>query len=503
METSPPVKKQRKKKTKRDDDVGERRDKKQRLDQPSVTTTTEEETQWQKMMKNENHHNATTKASPKKKKKKNTLEKHREHCSMMINTSLAKKISTEISQHETVDTHNHEQRALAIHVMPARERQTTETLALTPSATSNHHVFNDLDFVAAMKKDHYERHQLINTTATRPLEHLMEDGGFMAVDQPHIEPIFLALSKEMRQNINFIKATKNDATSKRKKRLVEGEEAEDGENKQTPTVKKLKLIFGDTYHSFGYHKRTPQSQNKRIEALDQVDRYERFKECFRDDELEEDTNFGEVPRNYKMFRELWAKNIDKYKRRHETLRDAATLVPKIALEEVTKEYIRKFREPPGKHDELCSNGEECVFYTFSDDKNVKYIGKVFYTENERRRRLEAQLNDKEDDTSHNKHKLCIDCLLRLWTKIYFRNIADEVLPERPINYFTVACGRGQYSPNVMLNVTENKKPTGIMGHVPRFAMNKRCIITLEANVYDAGKYHSVFVPCLAETGMDF
>jgi hypothetical protein len=466
---------------------------------------------------------------------------------MMINASLTEKMKTEIREHETINAENYEQKALAIHVMPAREKQTIETLALSPSASSNHIVFNDFDFAMAMQKANFERHQAAATTTvvkgTSPLENLMVEGGFMAIDQANVEPIFLALSKEIRQSIYFNKAGNNDplkaSVSKRKKRVIAGkegdEEEEDDGTKQAPTVKKLNMVFGNSYHSFGYLNRTPQAQKHRIEALDQVDRFERFKLRFRHDQLEEETNFGELPRNSKMFRDLWAKNKEKYKRRHETQRDAAALIPKVSLEEVTKEYIRKFREPPGKNDELCSNGVECVFYTFSDNKNVKYIGKVFHTENEKRRQLEAQLiaakrrqkqhdhmlhgdttttccdgdedddneEDEENGCTYNRHKLCIDCLLRLWTRIYFRNIADGMVPDRPINYFTVVCGRGQYSPKVMLNVSENKQSTGIMGHVPRFAINKRCIVTLEANVFDAGKYHTVLVPCLAETGMDF
>lgn len=555
MDTSSTKKKKKvtTKKTKREDQGGDdnkRRVKKQKLNSGEAASTTTEEAQWHKMMKLQSATAATTKVKKEtttkktspvkqqqkekktKKVKKNKLDKHREPSDMMINASLTQKMAAEIREYESIDAEHYEQKALAIHVMPARENQTIETLALTPSAALNHTVFNDLEYAMAMQKANYERHQAAVESGvtikgtTSPLENLMVDGGFMAIDQANVEPIFRALSKEIRQNINFAKANKSDSPTSRKKRIG-GAIEEDGDAKQAPTVKKLNLVFGNTYHSFGYHKRTPQAQHKRIEALDQVDRFERFKERFRDDQLEEETNFGELPRNFKMFRDLCAKNMEKYKRRHETQRDVASLIPKVSLEEVTKEYIRRFREPPGKNDDLCSSGTECVFYTFSDDKNVKYIGKVFYTENEKRRQLEAHLlaakrrqkqhdhmlhgdschadddDDDDEECTYNRHKLCIDCLLRLWTRIYFRNIADGVVPSRPINYFTVACGRGQYSPKVMLNVIENKRPTGIMGHVPRFAVNKRCIVILEASVFDAGKYHSIFVPCLAETGMDF
>lgn len=544
METIPTTKKQRKKK--RDDDDDKKRVKKQRCAETDTTT------EWNKMIKLQNTERkatttttTTTKKKTKKKttvaekKKKNSFKKHTEPVDLMFNASHAQKTEAVIQTYETIDATNHEQKPLAIHVMPAREHQTIETLALSPAAACTHLVLNDLDFAMAMKKSNFERHQAAaaSTTAAaetiRPLECLMTDGGFMAVDQTNVEPIFIGLSKEIRQNINFINATKSDTQSRRKKRTVkhaEGEEEEDDddEKKQKPPVKRLNLIFGNTYHSFGYHKRTSQPQS--IKALEESDRFDRFKTFFRDDQLEEETNFGEVARNFKMFRELCAKNMEKYKRRAETQRDTATLVPKTTLEEVTKEYIRKFREPPGKNDELCANGDECVFNTFSEDKNVRYIGKVFYTEQEKRRRLEAQLaaarrrqarqdrllhgppssmmeveEEAEEDDSHtyNKHKLCIECLLRLWTKIYFRNIADEVIPEHPINYFSVICGRGQYSPKAMLNVIENKRPTGIMGHVPRFAINKRCLVTLEATVTENGKAHTIFVPSLAETGMDF
>ena len=79
-----------------------------------------------------------------------------------------------------------------------------------------------------------------------------------------------------------------------------------------------------------------------------------------------------------------------------------------------------------------------------------------------------------------------------------------MIPERPINYFTVQCKPNQYSPHCMLSVVENDKPTGIVGHVPRFSLNNRRIVTHQRYRYSSdNKYETVSVPVLVETGMDF
>jgi hypothetical protein len=455
----------------------------------------------------------------KKNKKDSALHKHREPCDMMRNEVRSAVIQQQVARVEHITENANEQRALAIHVMPARKDQTYESLALRDQ-NANHIVFNDIDVCMQMKRLNYERSKTANSTnTTKALQELAED-GFFSLNNEHIDQTLMCLSKDLCNDVNFI--TYNRAEQARvsanvgRRKLLALKQGEVGgvlgsQNtaaataalaKQDLSIKKLNIIFGNMYYSLGYHRRTPQLQHNQIKAKDSADRLDRFRAFFRDDQLEEETNIGEVAGNSPMFRDLCKQNLEKYKRRTETLRDAASLTPKVDLEIVTREYIDKFREPPLDGEERCANAEQCIFNTFSSDPHVCYIGKRFYTENEKARSIQRNLQQQQQQNG-NEYALCYDCLLMYWTVTYYVNIEQEIIPERPINYFTVLCRPGQYSPHCMLKVMENDKPTGIVGFVPRFSLNNRRIVSRQRHILKENKLQIIQVPYLAEIGMDF
>lgn len=469
----------------------------------SATTMTTTTTTTTTANKNEKK---TSKEEKKKKKKSNPLLKPREPYDLMRNEARSQELIDQIMQIENISESNHEQKALAVNLMPSRDRQTVETLRLgveqydVPPVT-----FNDIDFSIAIKRMNYERTAQRGNDHSYPLQDLMGDQGFLSVNNEHVEHVLKCIIKDKRNDINYAKYSKSEAAKAGNRNMALSANKNRGEG--DTSNKKLNHIFGNNFHSFGYNRRTPQAQHKKMKAIDAVDKHERFKEFFKYDEIDEDeTNFGKLPSESKMFRKLKTQNAEKFARRNETLRDAASLTPKPDVEVLSKEYILEFRQPPGTGDALCENGAKCIFNTFSPDKTARYIGKVFYTEREKARVLKQQINGQSEDDGHdngNGSRLCIDCLLKSWTVRWSVNIRDEVIPERPINYFTVMCKPGQYSTHCMLSVVFNNKPTGIIGHVPRFSPNNRRIVTHQRTRRYDNKHETVSVPVLVETGMDF
>jgi len=471
----------------------------------------ETDEQWQKYIKNKttvavpvsaattatattkpNNKSTTTTTTTKKKTKTKTdpLTKHREACDLMINDERERALTSKVEVIEDMNADNCEQRALAINVMPERGRQTAQTLALGAEHKGIHIVYNDVDFCMEMKRRNYERSAAAakkGVDTSCPLQELMGDQGFFSNNKEHVEQVLACINKDMGNDVAYSKQCHAETVarnaSSKKVACVPSDTAN----------KKLNLISGGIYYSYGYHRRTPQLQSNKIKSQDMIDRERRFNEFYKYDQLETETDFGEVADNFKMLREMKRHNLEKFTRRNETLRLTASLTPKTDIELVSREYVANFRQPPVVGEEVCANREQCVFNTFSSDKNVCYIGKVFYTEHER----------KHSDDGGNTHRLCYDCLIAKWTIEWALNIQHEIVPERPINYFCVMCKPGQYSPHCMLSVTENDKPTGIVGFVPRFSHNNRRIVTHVRHIKRDGKYHQISVPVLDETGMDF
>ena len=469
----------------------------------------ETDEQWQKYVKQKSVPTKqprvttpTVKKEPKakKKKKSNSLLKQREPCDLMRNERRVEELQRHVEVIANINEENCEQKTLAINLMPVRARQTAETLSIGEDKAS-HIVYNDVDFCMEMKRMNYERSAAAanaNAEQSYALQDLMGDQGFFSVNNEHVDQVLACIVKETHIDISYANKL-TQAESARKQQQQQKKNNEMVVVGGDTSNKKLNCIFGGVFYSFGYNKRTPQLQYKKLNSEDAIDREERFKEFYRCDQLERETMFGVIPDDFKMFRELKRQNTEKYEKRNETLKYTAALTPKTDIEIISREYIASFRQPPIDGEECCANREQCVFNTFSNDKNVCYIGKVFYTENERVRRLKHQ----EQDDEGNTHRLCYDCLIAKWTIEWALNIQHEIVPERAINYFCVMCKPGQYSAHCMLSMIENDKFTGIVGHVTRFSHNNRRIVTHVRHTKRDGKYHQISVPVLDETGMDF
>ena len=519
---------------------------------PKKSSTVDGDEQWQKFIKHQdsgkkksmttttttttsntstnNNNEKKSKQEKKKKKKTNPLLKQREPCDLMRNEAKCLELAKQIEYVETINEENHQQKALAINLMPSRARQTSETLAL---GVEHHDVppmaFNDIEFSIAMKRMNYERTAPTNTNnngeqptgsaaaaaAPRhhayPLQDLMGDQGFFSINNEHVEHVLKCIIKDKRNDITYAKHIKAEAAKARSGNASALKGGKPGARGDTSN-KKLNHIFGNNFHSHGYNRREPKARHKKMKALDKADMEARFRAFYKDDQLEDgddETNYGKAPSNFKMFRKLRRDHGDKFARRSEILRDCATLTPKPDIEELSKEYILEFRQPPSSGDALCENGVRCIFNRFSPDRTAQYIGKVFYTEREKAQALKQQqqsqhIDDENDcDVTQVPPRFCIDCLLKNWTVQWKLNIRDGVIPERPINYFTVMCKPGQYSPHCMLSQLFNNKQTGIIGHVPRYSPNNRRIITHQRIRRYDNKHETISVPVLVETGMDF
>lgn len=485
----------------------------------STTTVNETEEQWQKYVKQQStpttsgasNKKKTTDTSKKqqlqqqkkKKKKSNPLDKHREPCDLMRNEKRYNELMDQVVHVEEIDEAHSSQKALAVHVMPARDRQTAQTLALGDD-NANHIVYNDVNLCMEMKRHHYERSRAImGPEQALPLQDLMGEHGFFSINNEHDEQVMACIIKDKRNDINYIKHSQAEAANAASSSLALTTTTTRGNGKKRDGTsgpgggdmvnKKLNYVFGDTFFSFRYNIRMTQQQEKKIKAEDEIDRERRLAEFYKFDALEPETNFGEIATNFKMMREIKRQNMGKFLHRNDTMQQTAALTPKTELEVVSKEYIAAFRQPPTDSEPLCANREQCVFNTFSRDKNVCYIGKVFFTEKEHLR----------DPTERNTDRLCYDCLIKKWTIEWALNIQQEVIPERPLNYFTVMCKPGQYGSDCLLKMVENDKCTGIIGNVPRFDSNKRHIETHVRHIKRDGKFHQISVPVLTEINMDF
>jgi hypothetical protein len=280
--------------------------------------------------------------------------------------------------------------------------------------------------------------------------------------------------------------------------IIDGDSLSSSPNQGTSSVK-ISLMFNEINDIFRYERRASIDHKKFIFNLYDENKAERTRNFFINDQLEDETPYLSVPSDFKLYQNLKKANWEKYQAREESMRDAASLVPKPDLEEVNREYIKLFRLRPKKGQELCSQGTRCYFYTFSSDPEVRYIGQVFRTQRQQYEyeKTRADLITKNVDNNH----LCIDCLLARWTKECMDNIAKERSQKLPINHFTVIVGEGEYNAGCMLPVVFNKLVTGIVGCIPEYDAKKRTVETISHRrlgevVLTTEKY-------IGEIGMDF
>lgn len=370
-----------------------------------------------------------------------------------------------------------EQKALAVHTMPPRDQQTIKTLALSGAQAFHNDIAMDLK-----RMNWYAN---ANQKAL-PLQRVLEQ-GFLPIDNLNPEATIACLTRDLRAESQYMSHLRAQSQAKETQGV-----------KRDLSIAKLNSVNGVSYHSLNYNRRTPKDVEERMRESAQSERMRKFYEMYQHDRVEVNVEFGAIPSDFPMFQQLRAQYGRKYQAHEAIVQDSADLVPKVDVEVVPREYIRKYRQraPDGldpKAVEHCSHGAQCIFMTFSSDKRVGYVGQVFYTPLERKGQVQFRNHD----------RLCIDCLLYLWTKTHDRNVANEVAVDKPMNHFSVECRPGQYSPLKMLTVMENDRPTGISKHVPRFSCNNRQFVAVAQQFREGDKLHTVYTPFLAEVGLDF
>jgi hypothetical protein len=286
------------------------------------------------------------------------------------------------------------QEANSLALMPTRERQWDGSL----SPQGNVVTYQGMDLVGAIKTWNYERNR-DSVDHEEPMEHLIEMTLSSRI-MPMTEAM-RSIGREFDNDMSFVRETirKREKQKKLKEERRAGIDAEsnwmnsvEGGPLDAATVLalerakrvdlssiKLNIVYGSEYYAFNYNKRLTCQQQIEIILEQTQDRDERLRRFYEFDMLDEDVRFGKImARDSKMFRQLIATNELKYRLKDNILGDAASLVPKVSLEVVTREYITQFRMRPLNGEDLCRNGVKCIFNTlYAGDKNVCYIGKVF------------------------------------------------------------------------------------------------------------------------------
>lgn len=258
---------------------------------------------------------------------------------------------------------------------------------------------------------------------------------------------------------------------------------------QTSATVKLSLVAGSMETVLGYKRNSSASQkNSTFEDFDR-DKQERMNAFFRLDPLEDESPYGGIPTSYKMFHSLRAEMAEKYENRAETMKKQASMVPKTDIEIINRDYFIYYRRRPLPGEPTCINGTSCLFYTFSNDPEVRYIARPFQTPNEVRSGVK------------NPNGPCIDCFLCKLTLHVNEMKEKSINQSHPVNHFSVLVGVGQYSQKCMLDVSFNRHQTGIVGCVPRYSENYRDkgVLTLRdpvTNLLVQEKY-------ICESNMDF
>jgi hypothetical protein len=417
--------------------------------------------------------------------------KFHEPSDMMRNVERQQELRATEKHLARVDEENATQKALATHLLPRPSEQSVHTLAISPNA-----LYQQSDPYNAL-----HRQSLETGTQVFPMARLVENGFTPAIN-PNIEQEMRVISKMYMEDIDFI-------DHRRQQQPTTSSVAQQEGRKQSSTIVKMKVVNGGCYQEVGYNRRTNKDQKECIRLSQNSDMARRFAEFYKNDQLFTQQQqqhalivYGCSAEN-RLLQRLKQKYLKLYQQKDNVLCDSASLVSRVDPESVSREYLRTFRERPSKDDALCSNGAQCVFNTFTSDRNDSYVGRVFYTPREKERRA-TNLCSQDGLPLYNHQDLCIDCLLKSYTQQYHRNIQQERVVAKQINYFTVKCDEPtQYALRCMLGVEKNDRPTGIVGYVPEFALNRRKITYVTQINQQGERLRFSTQSMLVETGMDF
>jgi hypothetical protein len=375
-----------------------------------------------------------------------------------------------------------------LQLVPLRENQKKTTLSIRANeegAEEPTDIYRNIMLINS--KNHQERIKKV-----LPLEHLATL-GLLTTQKKSIDERQQSMSTQLKENCDLMRdqliqlthhgesallpsaSSSSSASGITLKREVPNKKRRPNENPNSMNVK-LCLMVGQQSRPFGYTRCASSDQKTYTFQLFDTEKDELRMKFFQSDPLEDETPFGSLPTSFNLFHRLTRENRAKYESRNTAA--ASSLVPRTPLEYLNREQIKqKYRRRPPVNAPTCINGTRCLFYTFTMDPDVRYVGGVF-----------AEL-------------LCYDCFLARLTLEVMDNISKERSQEFPINQFSVIVGEGEYSADCMLPVTFNNIITGIVGHVPRYDAKNRFVGTLV--MHDLVKNTTYTESYIAETGMDF
>ncbi len=380
-----------------------------------------------------------------------------------------------------------DQSVKATKIVKEREKQTIFNLAIEKAQA----YFNDIQ---------NEPNRMFGPTpvAIYPIQRFLAN-GFLPVDNMNPAATISCVTRNLTEECDFIASEKlkqkelDRIKSANNTGKSNGGAGDQGKKRDLSNTK-LNQVWGTTYHSFGYNRRIPKELKLGIDRAYIGEKVKIFKLCYDYDCIEPDVEFGSIPSNSRMFNKIKDTHYMKYKCADKVVLDSAKMIPRSPMETIDRAYFRKYRRKPEPNEqvELCSSGIRCMFMLIVRNKHQAYIPRVFRSPDEIKYKV-----------VHNTEKLCIDCLLKLWTKVHDQNVSHEIEVQRPFNYFSVKVGPREYSTHCLLSNIENDRPTGIEGNVPRFSGNNRRNAVVAKNYDNGNQIHTTFTPYLAEIGMDF
>jgi hypothetical protein len=306
------------------------------------------------------------------------------------------------------------QHAQALHLMPQRQNQTKDTLTIESNLTGriyDNDVYENLRQVngklyAEREAKVFPLEKLVSLGLVTPQKYTLDERQDSISRQLHAkcdtmklqlaqirhqppQPITLQKQQKRQENVTLVKELSRKA---------------DINENQNSTNVKLTLLLGQQTHPFGYTRFASNDHRNFTFKVYDEEKEKLRANFFQSDPLEDETPFGSIPLKFNIYHRLVAQNQKKYENYEERMTRGNTLTPLSSHEYLNKEERKKYRRRPGPDTPLCSNGIRCLFYTFSNDPEIQYIGAAFFTP----KQLERMEDNKKNKST--MRGLCIDCL---------------------------------------------------------------------------------------------
>jgi len=223
-----------------------------------------------------------------------------------------------------------------------------------------------------------------------------------------------------------------------------------------------------------------------------------------DPEPDPELEYGLRPNEYPTLTALLNEHRHDWEERDVRLRDAASQIPRISIETVTRSYRQLYRSPmaafaQSEQRRPCCRGAECRVHNLARKigrPGMGYNPPEFLTPTEerawlRRRVLNAPL---QDELPAGPCIECVDYNVTMRVLVFQRSLAA---PPQPINKTQVKVEEGEYARDVLIPVELNGRRTGVEGHVPVYDEAYRQF------GYDTFGPNRVELPVLVEVNTDF